>query len=136
MSKAIPVIQKYMTAMPHTVGVDATLEKAQHMMREFNIRHLPVLDGGHLVGIISDRDIKMVETFKDVDPRTMTVSEAYSSDPYMTSPHASLADVCDEMQHHKYGSALVVDNKKLVGIFTWVDALRATSEVLRSGRLS
>lgn len=134
MSKAMPTIQKYMTVMPHTIGVDATLEKAHNMMREFRIRHLPVLDGGELVGIISDRDLKMVESFKDVDPRTMTVSEAMTSDPFKTNPHASLADVCDEMQHHKFGSALVVDNNKLVGIFTWVDALKACSDVLRSGR--
>lgn len=134
MSKAMPTVQKYMTVMPHTIGVDANLEKAHNLMREFRIRHLPVLDGGELVGIISDRDLKMVESFKDVDPKTMTVSEAMTSDPYKTNPHASLADVCDEMQHHKYGSALVVDNNKLVGIFTWVDALKACSDVLRSGR--
>ncbi len=128
--KAIPSISKYMTTVPKTIGSEQSLAKASELMNEMRIRHLPVLHGGKLVGILSDRDVKLVETFKDVDPQEVKVEEAYSPDPYIASPNSSLADVCAEMAAHKYGCALVVDNHKLVGIFTWVDALNAFNELL------
>jgi acetoin utilization protein AcuB len=128
--KAVPSISKYMTTLPHTIGADQSLGKATKMMSELQVRHLPVLSGGTLVGILSDRDIKLVETFKDVDPETVKVEEAYSPDPYIASPASSLADVCERMARKKYGCALVVDNHKLVGIFTWIDALNALNELL------
>ncbi len=128
--KSIPSISKYMTTLPHTIGADQPLAKATQMMNEFRVRHLPVLEGGQLVGIVTDRDIQLVESFKDVDPREVKVEEAYSPDPYIATPNSSLADVCEQMATHKYGCALVCDNNKLVGIFTWVDALSALNELL------
>lgn len=130
--KSIPFIEKYMTTTPHTIGADQTLAKAEIMMREYRIRHLPVLDGGKLTGIISDRDIKLIESLKDVDPEKVTVAEATTEDLYTVSPKTPLNEVCAEMALHKYGSVLVLDNKKLVGIFTWVDALEALNELLAS----
>ena len=130
--KSIPVVQKYMTVLPHTIGADQSLEKAEKMMAEFRVRHLPALDGGKLVGIVTDRDIKLVETFRDVDAAKVKVAEAYSSDPYVTSPGASLVEVCREMAANKFGCALVCDNRKLVGIFTWVDALNAMSDLMET----
>ena len=63
--KTMPMIQKVMTPMPHTIGSDISLKKAMEMMREFRIRHLPVQKGGQLVGILSDRDIKLASSFKE-----------------------------------------------------------------------
>ncbi|HVK61798.1 MAG TPA: CBS domain-containing protein [Bdellovibrionales bacterium] len=128
--KAIPTIAKYMTTAPHTIGADQTLAKAEKFMSKYHIRHLPVLDGGELVGILSDRDVKLVESFNDVDPEKVSVEDAYTPDPFITSPNSPLSDVCAQMALHKYGCALVCDNKKLVGIFTWVDALNAFNELL------
>jgi acetoin utilization protein AcuB len=128
--KSIPTISKYMTTVPHTIGAEQTLEKAEKMMTEYRIRHLPVLSAGKLVGVLSDRDLKIVESFKDVDPTKVKVNEAYTPQPYVASPQANLSEVCAQMVLHKYGSVLVVDNNKLVGIFTWVDALRAFDELL------
>jgi acetoin utilization protein AcuB len=130
--KAIPTIQKYMTVLPHTIGFDQTLEKAQNMMREYQIRHLPILKGGKLVGILSDRDIKLILSFADVDPKKITVDEAYTPDPYITQVSTSLDEVASHMAEHKYGCALVTDNNKLVGIFTEVDAMKALSELLNT----
>jgi acetoin utilization protein AcuB len=130
--KAIPNISKFMTAMPHTIGVDQTLAKAEKMMSEHRIRHLPVLEAGRLVGILSDRDIKLVETFKDVEPDQVNVEDAYTPEPFVVKADANLAEVCREMASRKYGCALVMDNNKLVGIFTWVDALNAMSELMET----
>lgn len=132
MSKAIPTVQKYMTALPHTIGLDQTLEKAEKMMGEYRVRHLPVLEGGQLVGILSDRDVRLVESFRDVDPRNVTVAEAFTPEPYITTPNTPLTEVCREMAQHKYGCALICDNKKLVGIFTWVDALNAFDQLMET----
>ncbi len=130
--KAIPTVRKYMTTAPHTIGYDQPLVKAERMMNEFRIRHLPVLNGGKLVGILTDRDVKLVESFKDVDSAKVKVEEAFTPEPYITSPEASLADVCAQMAAHRYGCVLVCDNQKLVGIFTWVDALKAFDELLET----
>lgn len=132
MSKAVPQISKYMTAFPHTVGADQPIAKAQKMMTEYRVRHLPVLRGGKLIGVITERDVQLVETFKDVNPETLIVEEAYTPDPYITAPDSPIDEVCAEMANHKYGCVLVVDNKKLVGIFTWVDALRAMGELFKT----
>ena len=130
--KAVPTVDKYMTTHPHTIGLDQPLSMAHKMMSEFRIRHLPVLDGGTLVGIISDRDLKMVESLVDVNPDKTLVSEALTEDPFSVSPQALLTEVCAEMTAHRYGSVLVLDNKKLVGIFTWVDALNALRQLMDS----
>lgn len=128
--KSIPTISKFMTTTPHTIGAEQSLAKAEKFMAEYRIRHLPVLRGGELVGILSDRDVRLVESFKDVDPEKVTVEDAFTPEPYIISPETTLAQACAEMAQHKYGCAIVCDNKKLVGIFTWVDALTAFNELL------
>ncbi len=126
-----PTVAKYMTRMPHTIGSDQTLARARQVMLEHRIRHLPVLDGGRLVGIVTDRDLNLVESFKDVDPEKVRVSEAYTPEPYVVSSSSYLDEVCETMAIKKYGCALVVDDNKLVGIFAWVDALAALNHLLR-----
>ncbi len=128
--KAIPTISKFMTTLPHTVGIEQSLAKAGKMMAEYRVRHLPVLQGGKLIGILSDRDVRLVESFRDVDPEKVTVAEAFTPEPYIVSPNASLSEVCSEMSRRKYGCVLVSDNDHLVGIFTWIDALNAFEELL------
>jgi acetoin utilization protein AcuB len=114
-----------MTATPHTIGANQTLARAHALMRDNAIRHLPVLQGGKLVGIITDRDIHLVETLRDVEPNLVTVSDAMTASVYAVSPHTPLEDVAQTMAEHKYGSAVVMEHNKVVGIFTTVDACRA-----------
>lgn len=130
--KTIPVVQKYMTHAPHSIGFDQTIEHAQDFMKKLKLRHLPVLKGGKLVGLLSDRDINLVLQFKDVDPTKLTVEEAYTPEPYFTSPTTPLNEVVSHMAEKKYGCAIVVDNQKVVGIFTEIDAYKALSELLET----
>jgi acetoin utilization protein AcuB len=132
MSKPIPPIRKYMSTSPHTIGKDQTLAKAHAMLREHKIRHLPVLDGGKLVGIVTDRDLRLIETLKDVDPEKVTVEDAMSQDVYVVSPESPLDEVARDMAEHKYGSAVVMQNGKVVGIFTTVDGMVALHELLHT----
>lgn len=128
--KTSPKIQKYMTPMPHTVGKDIPLKKAFEMMRENRFRHLPVQDGGHLVGVITDRDIKFASSFEGASE--LKVEDVMTPDPYKVSPDATLETVVATMAEHKYGCAIVEQgNGKVVGIFTEIDALRALTELLK-----
>lgn len=132
MSKVIPTIQKYMTTSPHTIGDDQPMAVAQRIMRDNHIRHLPVLRDGKVVGLVSDRDLNLLESLKDVDPREVEVSEAMSQEPFVVAPDAQLDDVVRTMAEKKYGSAIVVQSQKVVGIFTTVDVCRAFAELLHT----
>lgn len=129
--KQMPQIQKFMTAMPHTIGKDIPIKTALSKMRELRVRHLPVQEGGELVGILTDRDLKLASAF--VDAQDLTVEEVMTPDPYTVLPEASMDSVAFEMAEHKYGCAIVRQaNGKIVGIFTAVDGLRVLGETLGS----
>lgn len=129
--KAIPRVDKFMTASPHTIGVDQPLSQAHATMGKHRIRHLPVLRGGKLVGVLTDRDLHLVETLKDVVPEEVAVEDAMSSNVYAVSPDAPLDEVAAEMAEHKYGCAVVMDNQHVVGVLTTVDLANALATVLR-----
>lgn len=135
MTKPIPTVQKYMTPAPHSIGREQPLSRAHATMSEHRIRHLPVLHGGHLVGMLTERDVALIETLKDVDPTKMTVEDAMSSEVYSVSPDSLLDEVATEMASKKYGSAVVLQNNHVVGILTTVDICRALAELLH-GRLA
>lgn len=127
--KQMPLIQKYMTPMPQMIEAKAPIQAALTVMREFRIRHLPVQEAGKLVGILSDRDIKLASAFGDA--ATLTVDSAMTESPYAVTPDTPLNRVVAEMGEHKYGCAVIQQaNGKIVGIFTAVDALRVLSDTL------
>lgn len=132
MSKPIPPISKYMTTTPHTIGADQTIAQAAKMLSELDIRHLPVLVGGRLAGIISDRDIALIETLREVDAEKVTVEEAMTQQVYAIPPETPLDVVVSEMAERKYGSAVIIQNAKVVGIFTTIDVCRAFAEMLHT----
>jgi acetoin utilization protein AcuB len=130
MSKPIPSISKYMTTTPRTVAGNTTLAAAGRLMQELNIRHLPVVDDGQLLGVITDRDIKYVESFSFVVPADVPIRGAMTEKPYTVTPETPMDEVVATMAEQKYGSAIVVQNGHVVGVFTTVDACRALSELL------
>ena len=128
--KTMPRIQKLMTPMPHTIGADIDLSKATSMMREYRIRHLPVQKAGELVGVLSDRDIKLAQSFRG--PGELTVDDVMTSDPYIADPNTPLDEAVLHMAEHKLGCVIVKQkNGKVVGILTDNDALRILGETLR-----
>lgn len=131
MSRHIPPVSKYMTPAPHTIGRDQSLTSAHHMMREHRIRHLPVLSGGRVVGLLSERDLALIETLHSVDPDLTIAEEAMTQAPYTVTPDTPLDEVVATMAGQRYGSALVMEHERIVGVFTTTDALEALVELLR-----
>jgi acetoin utilization protein AcuB len=114
-----------MTVSPVVIASDRPLAEAHRLMRERGFRHLPVVDAGRLVGLVSQRDLYLLESLKGIDPATETVGEAMSDAPFTVGPDARLEDVAVRMAERKIGSAVVVDRGSVIGLFTTVDALRA-----------
>jgi acetoin utilization protein AcuB len=132
MARTTPHVDHYMTPSPYSIGQEQQLSQAHKLMRAHAIRHLPVLHGGKLVGVLSDRDLHLIESLRDVDPEQVRVEEAMSPTVFTVAPKTPLDDVVREMAQHKYGSAVVVDNGKVVGVFTTTDAMRAFAELLET----
>ena len=124
-------IENFMTCQPHSIGFDQSIAHAREMMSELRVRHLPVLKGGKLIGILSDRDICLVLTFESPSAVQMKVEEACTEMPYTVAPDTPLRDVAGVMAEKKIGSAIVVEDNKVVGIFTDVDAMRVLSSMLQ-----
>lgn len=119
-------VYRWMTPCPQTIEREATMAEARAQMRKLGIRHLPVLDHGQLVGVISEGDLSFAERF--VDARGTAVGDVMTKEPYMAVPYAPLADVAEAMARNKYGTAIVIDRGNVVGVFTATDALRAIAE--------
>lgn len=131
MSRQSPRISAAMSKSPHSIGVEQSLERARAVMTEHHVRYLPVLYGGKLVGVLSDRDVHLMESLQGVNPALVPVSEAMSESVYCVPPDALLAEVAREMAEQRYAATVVVNGGKVVGIFTSVDACRALAESLR-----
>jgi len=127
----MPPISRYMTRQPWTVERSATLTAAHQLMRAHVIRHLPVLDSGKLVGIVSERDLHLMETLQDVDPDEVKVEEAMTEHVYAAAPGDEVADVVEHMAAQKVGSVVIMDHDRVEGIFTSIDALQVLASVLR-----
>jgi acetoin utilization protein AcuB len=119
-----------MTRTPHLIGAEQSMKSAHDLMRAHEIRHLPVLHGGKLIGLLSIRDLHLVETLPGVDPETVRVEEAMTQDVYAVEPKTPLKQVVKEMAARKLGSAVVVEGTKVVGLFTTIDALDLLAERL------
>jgi acetoin utilization protein AcuB len=124
------VVDDFMTRTVHTIGTQSPLSEAHRLMNEHAIRHLPVLKRGRLVGVVSMRDLHLIETLKGVDPKEVAVEEAMAQEAYTVPPGTELLEVARTMALHKYGSALVARDGHVEGIFTTIDALKALESLL------
>lgn len=127
----MPAISRYMTRQPWTIHRDATLAAAKELMREHDIRHLPVLDGDAMVGIVSERDVYRLERLGYLD-RHFTVGDAMNDEVQTADAEDPVDRVVETMSERKHGSTVVVSRHgKVAGIFTSVDAMRVLAEVLQ-----
>ena len=132
MAKPEPHIKGVMTPFPYAVALHAPLGDARRLMLEHRVRHLPVVEGQDLRGIITDRDIKLLlgPEMGSPDPHELTVEDAYVDDCYVVDLNTALADVLTTMAQRHIGAALVTKNGQLAGIFTAMDACRVFADRL------
>lgn len=131
--RSIPPVRKFMSTTPFTIEAGQTMSQAHALMSQQQIRHLPVLADGKLVGIITQSELHLIESVSAIDPTQVRVDAVMTRDVYVVTPDAPLAEVVEEMARHKFGSAIVVDHHAVVGVFTVVDACQALAELMRAG---
>jgi acetoin utilization protein AcuB len=127
-------VQDIMTTPALTVGLDMPVLEARQVMERQRIRHLPVTDGGRLMGIVTDRDIRL----NLPSPATslsvwevnyliarLTVGSVMRRAVITVDPQRDAAEAARIMLDHKIGALPVVDGGVVVGIVTETDMLRA-----------
>jgi acetoin utilization protein AcuB len=124
----IPV-DEYTTPSPLTVTRDALLPEVAALMRENGFRHVPVVEHSHPIGIISERDVKLLTGVGGT--AAVSAGAVMVSHPYCVESGTPLEDVVLAMSRQKIGSVLVNDGGQIVGIFTSTDAMNALVEILR-----
>jgi acetoin utilization protein AcuB len=128
----MPTIERYMTSQPWTTTSDAALLHARRLMETHHIRHLPVVDDGRLVGIVTDRDLRYAETLPAKNGQPLTVEDAMIGEVFTVGTGTPSDEVVEQMAARKCGSAVVMGGDgEVVGIFTANDALQFFAEVLR-----
>lgn len=130
-----------MTTHPVTVTTEATIAEALDLMRDLDIRHVPVVERGVLVGMLSDRDLAYLDVGASLTDGGTTklrrelstpVIKAMSSDVIYVEPETDLSEVVALLLEHKIGAIPVVqpDTRAVVGIVSYIDVLRAVQDAL------
>jgi acetoin utilization protein AcuB len=124
-----------------TIQRSETVEGAQALMAVNGIRHLPVLDGSDLVGIISERDIRAVlipqrgsgsgrKTKAYYLPQDVLVEEAMTADPLWVAPESDIEEAARLLVTNKIGCLPVMEDGGVVGIITDTDILQIFSQIM------
>ena len=127
------VVQDVMSRSVITLTPDQTLRETIELLRSRRIRHLPVVDGPALVGIVTDRDVKRAtpsllsgidrDSYEQV-LETTKVTQFMTREPLTVTPVTDLKAAVAILVHRKVGALPVVDEGRLVGIVTELDMLR------------
>lgn len=130
-----------MTREVTTVNQDAKLIEAALLMRSSGFRHLPVVNGTRLVGLLSDRDVLHASpsVFEKISPEeynriieSIPVEKVMAREPVTIRPDTPLVEVAKIMHERKYGSLPVVEgDNQLAGILTTTDLLGLLGNLLK-----
>lgn len=114
-------VAEHMTESPCSIQWDTTLGAAMSICSSNGIRHLPVIESGQLVGMVSDRDLR--RALGSGRHEDMPMNETMTKNPLAVAPDMILADAARSMFEHRFSSLPVVDDGELVGILTVADIL-------------
>ena len=128
-------IERYMTTVIVVVGPNQPISEAIRLMRLHEVRHLPVVLDGKLRGVVSQRDVYLIQSLERTDPSRVLVSEVMTRDPYTIEPDEPVDRVAREMVRRKIGTALVTHGPRLMGLFTASDALLALAALVEDDRI-
>ncbi len=109
-------VSDIMTREPSTLAPKATLGEAATIMKQEDCGSVPVVEGGRLIGIVTDRDIVVRVVAAGKDPKTASVSEAMTADPVTIAPGASIDEAQRVMADRQIRRLPVVEDGRLVGL--------------------
>lgn len=136
MNQSTLAVEEFTTPSPVTATEDESIEQLDDLMQLFEIRHIPIVRDGRVVGIVSDRDLKVASGLSSREKIEIQASDIMVSNPVTVSAGAPLEEVAFEMSQKKIGCVIVNDeNDNFFGIFTVVDALNALVEITRDESL-
>lgn len=132
------LVRELMTPDPIVADATTPIHDVINRMQAEEIRHMPVLDRGDLVGVVSDRDLKGYSfeafmTSPEAAPGRLRrpVSLLMTGDPISVEPESDVGEAVDLLLENKIGAIPVVDPEgSLVGILSYVDVLRIARELL------
>ncbi len=134
MTAMLVPVEEFTTPDPITVTEEMAMEDVRALMEKHGIRHLPVLRGETVVGIVSDRDVRLVLGLPGENIQQVRVSDIMAPDPLTVAANTPLDQVAFTMSERKIGSVIVNEaNGQFLGIFTASDALNALIEIMREG---
>lgn len=126
------LVNEFTTPDPVTAHEDMTIEELRQLMERHGIRHLPVLRGDAVVGIVSDRDVRLAAGLSVAEKLQIRAADIMAPDPLTVSADMPLDKVAYAMSEGKVGSVIVNDEEgHFLGIFTATDALNALIEIIR-----
>ena len=127
-------VREFMTANPVIVPPDTTLPAIAELMKRGGFRRVPVVKDGHVLGIVTDRDVKQAMP-SDATSLSIweinyliakiTASEIMSHPVYSVLEDANLEYAAEQMLNHKIGGMPVMFGDQLRGVITATDLLRA-----------
>ncbi len=135
------LVRDIMRSPALSVSGDTTLEDAYRTMQARGIRHLPVLEGGALVGVVTDRDLRLATSALAPAPfpPNSRVSEIMSRSPLTADASDPVEDAARTMRERKIGCLPILEDGRLIGIITGLDLMDAlvslTGADKPSGRL-
>ena len=131
--KPSPHAVSIMTPLPHTVEASSSIHQAKAVMDSEGIRHLPVTSEGRLVGMLSERDLKLAFAIAATNESEdgLHVGDVCNLEAYVVEHNTPLNQVLTHLAQHRLSSALITRNGKLVGIITNTDIYRSYSEHLK-----
>lgn len=128
-------VEEFTTPDPVTVSEDTPMDELRRQMDAHGIRHLPVLRDGEVTGIISDRDLRLIEGLSLAEKFQVRAGDIMAAEPVSVAADTPLDEAAYLMSERKIGSVLVKDpDGRFLGIFTLTDALNALIEVVRATR--
>jgi len=126
-------VRDWMTRKPITVAEDCSIRLALGQMQRDGVRHLLVLDGDRLSGILSNRDVRRL-ALGDPGPSLLSgpVRSIMTEDPVTVAPETAVTVAARLLLEHRIGALPVRDGDDIVGIFTTADALEALLAVVEN----
>lgn len=124
MRRKAPLVRDCMTHLPVEADRCETVADAEQLMAAHNIRHLPVMSGSHLKGIVSQRDLQAARVRCGDEADRKALEDVCEAEVLAVSPVMAIDQVAEQMLARQVGSAVVVDGGYVVGMFTTTDALK------------